>query len=201
LPEDSPSKPTLNRSLELMRQVIEEGRNAVRGLRSSRSPSLDLEDAFARIQEELNAGGTSESAEFRVIIEGRQRALNPLLRDEIYRIGREGLTNAFRHSGADRIDVELEYGAGEFRLLVRDNGCGIDPQILRTGRPGHWGLLGMRERADRMGARLHVLSGPGAGTEIHLSVPGRIAYQDRPPRRRSWFPNSRDSMASPAPRR
>jgi len=201
LPEDSPSKPTLNRSLELMRQVIEEGRNAVRGLRSSRSLSLDLEDAFARIQEELNAGGTSESAEFRVIIEGRQRALNPLLRDEIYRIGREGLTNAFRHSGADRIDVELEYGAGDFRLLVRDDGCGIDPQILRTGRVGHWGLSGMRDWADRMGARLHVFSSPGAGTEIHLSVPGHIAYQDRPPRGLSRFLNSRQSMASPGPRR
>ena len=90
-----------------MGQVIEEGRNAVRGLRLSHSASLDLEQAFARIQQELepeSADGTE--VKFRVIAEGQRRPLHPLLRDEVYRIGREALTNAFRHARANHIEVD-----------------------------------------------------------------------------------------------
>jgi signal transduction histidine kinase/ligand-binding sensor domain-containing protein len=192
LPEDSPSKPGLTRALELMGQVIEEGRNAVRGLRSSRTLSLDLELAFAGVRDELNIGSTHEEPpEFRVIIEGRQKPLNPLLRDEIYCIGREALTNAFRYARAKHIEIELRYRSGNFRLLVRDDGCGIDPHILKTGREGHRGLLGMRERADRMSAQLHIFSSPSSGTEIELSVPGRVAFQNQPARGLRWFLSGR----------
>ena len=102
-------------------------------------------------------------------------SLHPVIRDEIYRIGREALVNAFRHSRASRIEVELEYGARRFRLIVRDNGRGIDPHVLHAGRDGHWGLPGMRERAEKFGARLRVWSRTSAGTEIELSVSNRIA--------------------------
>ena len=125
--------------------------------------------------------------DFRVIAEGQRRPLHPLLRDEVYRIGREALINAFRHARANQIDVELKYGSNQFRLVVRDDGCGIDPHILLTGREGHWGLSGMRERADRIGARLHVFSSASAGTEVELSVPGRVAFQDQPDGRLRWF--------------
>ena len=124
--------------------------------------------------------GTATEVEFRVITEGQQRPLHPLLRDEVYRIGREALINAFRHARANQIEVTLTYSANQLRLLVRDDGCGIDPKILRSGREGHWGLSGMRERADRIGARLHVFSSASAGTEVELSVPGRVAFQDHP---------------------
>ena len=88
LPADSPAKPTLNRALQLMGQVIEEGRNAVRGLRSTPSASLDLEHAFSRIQQELGPQAhDSEQPAFRVVVEGRPRPLRPVLRDEVYRIG------------------------------------------------------------------------------------------------------------------
>ena len=200
LAEDSPIKPMLTRSLDVMGQVIEEGRNALRGLRSSRTLSLDLEQAFAGIQKEFDAEGTNETpVEFRVMSDGRQRPLNPLLRDEIYRIGREALTNAFRHSRANRIEIELKYSSGDFRLLVRDDGCGIHPHILRTGREGHWGLSGMRERADRMGARLHIFSRPSGGTELELSVPGRVAFQNQPARGLRWFRKASPSMTAQAP--
>lgn len=185
LPVDSPAKPRLGRVLELMGQVIEEGRNAIRGIRSSDSNSLDLEQAFSRIPQELTV---QEQIGFRVIVEGRPRALHPILRDEVYRIGREALVNAFRHSRARSIEVELEYAANHLRILVRDDGCGIDPQVLRAGRDGHWGLSGMRERAERIGARLKVRSRDATGTEVELSVPGPIAFElqstDRPLR---WF--------------
>ncbi len=120
LPADSQAKPTLTRALQLMGQVIEEGRNAVRGLRSSRTSSLDLEHAFSRIQEELGSHG-GEPAQFRVVVDGQLRPLRPMLRDEVYRIGREALINAFRHSGAKNIDMELKYTSSQLRLLVRDN--------------------------------------------------------------------------------
>jgi signal transduction histidine kinase len=188
LPENSPSKPTLTRALQLMGQVIEEGRNAVRGLRSSRTMSLDLEQAFAGMQEELDPENTDAArGAYRVIVEGRKRPLRPLLRDEVYRIGREALTNAFRHSRANQIEVELKYAAGQLRLLVRDNGCGIDPNILRTSRDGHWGITGMRERADRIGARLQIFSSALAGTEVELSIPGRVAFERQPDGGLPWF--------------
>ena len=185
VPEDCEAKPILTRALELMRQVVEEGRNAVRGLRSSQSASLDLEQAFARIRQEFEPQGTD--VEFRVITEGQQRPLHPLLRDEVYRIGREAVLNAFRHARASRIEVTLKYNSKQLDLLVRDDGCGIDPEILRSGRDGHWGLSGMRERADRIGARLQLFSGGSAGTEVELSVPGRVAFQDQPNGRPRWF--------------
>jgi ligand-binding sensor domain-containing protein/signal transduction histidine kinase len=192
LPDDSPVKPGLKRALELMRQVIDEGRNAVRGLRSSETASLDLERAFSRIQQELALGERpGERAQFRVIVDGEQRPLHPVLRDEVYRIGREALTNAFRHAHAKKIEIELRYTTNRLGVFVRDDGCGIDPNVLRTGRDGHWGLSGMRERADRIGARLHVMSSPSAGTEVELSVPGNVAFESRPDRKWRWFGGGR----------
>ncbi|MGA2596232.1 MAG: two-component regulator propeller domain-containing protein [Bryobacteraceae bacterium] len=180
LPADSPIKTSLTRSLELMRQVIDEGRNAVRGLRSQPSGSLDLEDAFSQILDELTRGEQAgEAMAFRIISEGSRRSLHPVLRDEVYRIGREALVNAFRHAKAKSIEIELDYSPNSLRVLIRDDGCGIDGETLRGGREGHWGLSGMRERADRIGARLRLWSGAGAGTEVELWVPGHIAFKDQ----------------------
>jgi signal transduction histidine kinase/ligand-binding sensor domain-containing protein len=180
LPDNSPVKQSLSRVLQLMGQVIEEGRNAVQGLRSPQNASNDLEQAFSRIQQDM---GIQEEIGFRVIVEGQPRPLHPILRDEVYRIGREALVNAFRHSRAKNIEIELEYAANCFRFLVRDNGCGIDPKVLQAGREGHWGLPGMRERAERIGAGLHVWSSATAGTEVELSVPGHVAFQAQPSNR------------------
>lgn len=102
--------------------------------------------------------------------------MHPLIRDEAYRIGREALSNAFRHSQANKIEVELEYTAKHLRILVRDDGTGIDMNVLQTGKDGHWGLAGMRERAESIGARLKVLSRVQAGTEVELFIPGQIAF-------------------------
>ena len=110
-------------------------------------------------------------------MEGSSRKLHPIIRDEVYRICREAITNAFRHSRATRIEVALEYGLHELRVLVRDNGCGIDSRVLQWGSEGHWGLSGMRERAEQIGAKLKVCSGTTAGTEVDLRVPGRIAFE------------------------
>jgi signal transduction histidine kinase len=188
LPADSKAKLILNRALQLMRQVIDEGRNAVRGLRSSSSVSLDLESALTQVRQELALDDKALGAtEFRIIVDGQRRPLHPLLRDDVYRIGREALINAMRHSRAKTVEVEVKYSARQLRVQVRDDGCGIDPQILNAGRDGHWGLPGMRERADQIGARLHVYSRVGAGTEVDLCVPGHIAFEGHTGRGRRWF--------------
>jgi signal transduction histidine kinase len=176
LPPNSPATLRLSRVLELMRHVMKEGRNAVRGLRSSSSGSDDLGQAFSRIPQDL---GLEVQIDFRVIVLGSARKLRPLIRDEVYQIGRELLVNAFRHSRASCIEVELDYARKRFRMVVRDDGCGIDPQVLHAGREGHWGLPGIRERAERVGARLRVWSRPAAGTEVALSIPNSIAFESR----------------------
>jgi len=181
VPDDSAAKAPLGRVLQLMRQVIDEGRNAVRGLRASGDEADDLEQALLRTRRDM----VQETGDFRVIVEGRPRPLHPLIRDEVYRVGREALVNAFRHAEASAVEVELDYAAEHLRVLVRDNGRGIDPEVQRAGREGHWGLSGMRERAERIGARFTVWSRAGAGTEVELLVPGHVAFPDgatwRPP--------------------
>jgi len=172
LPDDSPTKPSVVRVLDLMARVIEEGRHAVRGLRSASGTPHELEQAFARVQEEV---GVSDAA-CRVIVEGRPRSLKPIVRDEVYRIGREGLVNALRHSGATSIELEVEYGSKELRVFVRDNGRGIDADVIKTGSEGHWGIIGMRERAQRIGGTLKIRSRAAAGTEVELRIPAQVAY-------------------------
>jgi ligand-binding sensor domain-containing protein/signal transduction histidine kinase len=185
LPGDSSARPGLSGALQLMRQVIDEGRNTLRGLRSESHASLDLEDAFSGISHEVDLFVNSdERADFRVIVEGKRQPVRPLIRDDIYRIGREALINAFRHARAKNIEVELRYSSRELRVLVRDDGCGIEPHILRSGRDGHWGLPGMRERAEQVGASLHVYNRAAGGTEVELTVPGQLAFQGNTQRRK-----------------
>lgn len=180
VPEVSPARSALDGVLALMRRVVEEGRNTIRGLRLQDGETEYLEDVLSRIPAEV---GGAEDTEFRVVVDGKRRPLNAALRDEAYHIGREAVVNAFRHSGAKLIEVELEYANDEFSLRVRDNGQGIDPVVLRDGRDGHWGLRGMRERAERAGARLMLWSSASAGTEIVFIVPKNIAYSSLQGRR------------------
>ena len=188
LPPESPVKPSLVRALDLMREVTEEGRNVVRGLRTAAGATHDLERAFSQIQNEVVPGEPAgDRADFRIIVEGKRRPLRPVLRDEVYRIGREALINAFRHARARKIEIELDYSFSSLRVLVRDDGRGIDPQTLVTGRDGHWGLSGMRERADRIHARLQIWSGTAGGTEVELLVPGSVAFEDQPRSVAGWF--------------
>jgi signal transduction histidine kinase len=142
-------------------------------LRSTNGNTDDLETAFSQIRQQL---GNGEVKDYRVIVEGKPARLHPIIRDEAYRIGREALVNAFHHSRADKIEVELEYSNKNLRIVVRDDGAGIDEQVLQAGKDGHWGLAGMRERAESIGARLRVWSRQNAGTEVELVIPGHIAF-------------------------
>ena len=178
------AKEALEKVLDRADLAIVEGRDAIQNLRSSTTVTNDLAQAMTVLGEEL-AGthdGEKRSATLRVSIEGRAKDLHPILRDDIYRIAREALRNAFRHAQASKIEAEITYGERLLRLRIRDDGKGIDPKLLDAGRDGHWGLPGMRERAQQIGAQLDMWSQGGVGTEVELRIPGSVAYATPPGR-------------------
>jgi len=175
------AKEELEQTLDRADQVVAEGRKAVHDLRLSTVVSNDLARAVSALGDELSS---EDSATFGFLVEGKTQELHPIVRDEVYRIIREALRNAFSHARAHHIEAEIIYAENLFRLRIRDDGEGIAPAILEDGRPGHYGLPGMRERAAEIGAKLDIWSGIGTGTEIDLSVPGSIAYGKLPGRSR-----------------
>jgi signal transduction histidine kinase/ligand-binding sensor domain-containing protein len=179
----------LDSAIDQTREALTEGRQAVQGLRSSAIGTQEFADAIKTLTEELAADPAHPAAaEVRLNIEGTPRPLRPLIRDEIYRIASEALRNAFRHAGASRIEVQLGYDEVSFELRVRDDGKGIDPQLLTDeSLPGHFGLRGMRERGERMGGKLTLWSAPGSGTELVLSVPAANAYGTDASAAHSWL--------------
>jgi len=182
------ARKTLEIAVDRADQAINEGRDAVQGLRASAVETNDLVSAVRILGEELGATDTNEnSVVFEVDVEGAPRNLHPILRDEVYRIAAEALRNAFRHAHAQRIEVEILYGERWLRLRVRDDGKGIDPKFLSAdGRAKHYGLHGMRERAELVGGKLTVWSKLDSGTEVDLSIPASTAYATSY-RRRSWL--------------
>ena len=183
------ARETLDRAMDEARAAIIEGRQSVQGLRSSVVETNDLSESLRNLAQQLASEFPRGAAtEVRLNVSGTPRALRPLVRDEIYRIAGEALRNAFHHAEASRIEVQLEYDARRFELRVRDDGKGIDPRFLGDqGLAGHFGLPGMRERAQQLGGKLTVWSAPESGTEIALSVPGARAYGPPGGARRSWL--------------
>jgi signal transduction histidine kinase len=176
--------------LEQGQQAINEGRETVQGLRSSTVIANDLARAFTTLGEELAAKQDSHNPlAFQVEVEGETRDLHPILRDEVYRIAGEALRNAFQHSGAARIEVRIRYDDRQFWVCIRDNGKGIDPEVLDGGgREGHYGLPGMHERAKLAGGRLVVRSRVNSGTEAEIIIPAARAYaKSRSPRRSAFL--------------
>jgi signal transduction histidine kinase/ligand-binding sensor domain-containing protein len=163
----------LRKVIQRISDVIEEGRNAVAGLRSS-TPD-DLEAALARDCERFRG---SKVLAARLVVNGERRPLNEVVRDAIYQIAREALANACRHADARHIEIEFEYSTDGLAVHVRDDGKGIEKSVLAHGKDGHWGLSGMRERATSIGGELTLFSRPRAGTEIKLKLPARIAFRN-----------------------
>jgi len=178
LPErPTEARQTFESAIDRAAQAITEGRDAIQDLRASTVVTNDLAVAISTLGDELAASGVNGNGTVvNVAVQGTPRDLHPILRDDIYRIAGEALRNAFRHAHAHRIEVEITYDDRQFRLQVRDDGKGIDGAVRADDRPGHFGLPGMRERAELVGGRLDVWSQVGAGTEIELTIPASMAY-------------------------
>jgi signal transduction histidine kinase len=173
LPVEMPARKMMEQVLDRADEVLLEGRQSVRDLRQQGASETELSQALTHCGEELAQNHTSL---FSVTIVGEPKPLTPVVFNESYRIAREALINAFQHSQARRIEVEVTYLESGISLIVRDDGIGIDAATLNKGREGHWGLFGMRERAQKIAGHVEIWSEHGAGTEIELKVPAKVAY-------------------------
>ena len=170
----------LDTALVRAEQALDEGRHSIQELRPGRSADSELDQVLISTANELASSLRNDQGapRFELIVEGERRGLAPMVQEEILRIARELLRNAFQHTHAHRIEAEIRYDADVFRMLVRDDGKGIESKILKDGgRPGHWGLPGVHERARGIGARLEFWSEAGAGTEVRLTLPAGVAYE------------------------
>jgi ligand-binding sensor domain-containing protein/signal transduction histidine kinase len=177
-------------AIQAAEEGIKEGRATIGDLRPEPAEQRNLPEL-------LNAAGSelikthdlnAHAPGYRVFVEGRQQDLSPMLQDEVYRISREVIRNAFLHAAATHIEVEIRYDHDQLRVRIRDDGKGIDPRILDAGgASGHFGIPGMHERAQRIGSRLEFWSEEGAGTEVQLAVPASMAYHKRRDGRRFRF--------------
>jgi signal transduction histidine kinase len=182
------AKQNFERAIDRAAQAITEGRDAIQDLRASTVVANDLAVAITTLGDELAASGANGNGTVvQVAVQGTPRDLHPILRDDIYRIAGEALRNGFGHAHARRIEVEITYDDRRFRLQMRDDGQGIDKAMLSNERRGHFGLPGMRERAELVGGRLDVSSEVGVGTEIDLRIPAAKAYAAARARRSTWW--------------
>ena len=162
-------------------QAIAESQDAITDLRPGSVTEGDLGELVRAAGKELETAGNGSGIppSFTFILEGERQALSPILQAEVYRIARELLRNSFRHACARQVEAEVRYGDEHLRLRIRDDGKGMEREILMKGRrQGHWGLPGVKERAQQIGAQLDFWSEAGAGTEVQLSIPAAIAYKD-----------------------
>jgi len=173
LKEGTQERKCLDRTLDFAEKLLVEGRDQILDLRASASS-----EHFEQIPREFGKGLAAHGAHaFEVNVVGNPRPLRQHVQDELYAIAREALFNASRYAGASRIELNLDYGSESVIVRISDNGRGLDQSVAVTGhRPGHWGLVGMRERAACIGADLEIDSEPGKGTAITVSVPAKKAY-------------------------
>lgn len=182
-----PVRSQLESAMQLAERNLAEGRERVNALREGPFAGRDLASALADVHAEYAGHGTNP---LRLTVEGATPALQADAAEEVFLIGREAIRNALRHANASAIEVELSYGTRCFLLHVRDDGVGIADE---DAGHGHWGLQGMRERAQRLGAELQLWTRPGLGTEVALAVPARRLYHRRPSRWRwPWSRASHD---------
>jgi signal transduction histidine kinase len=160
---------SVGNALRAIRRVLEQGRSILQGFRAAEFAPSSIEQELSGFLKQFSNG----VVRCEVSVAGHPKQLKPAIQEQINLIGREALVNALLHSEATCIEVEVEYLPRRLRVVVRDNGRGIDPQVAQTGSDAHWGLAGMRDRANRIGAKLTIWSRPGAGTEVEISVPNQ----------------------------
>jgi signal transduction histidine kinase/ligand-binding sensor domain-containing protein len=173
LPAQDPLRKMMDDVLDRGDEVLREARQRVRNLRRRTTHEHEFPDRLRKCGEELSQ---DHAGTFTLAVVGTPKILECTAQDEAYRIVGEALTNAFRHASASKIEVEVTYDSSALSIRVRDDGVGIDKTVLSNGQPGHWGLAGMRERAQTIRAELKMWSREAAGTEVELVIPASIAY-------------------------
>jgi signal transduction histidine kinase len=180
---DQPEKAVeLQESLaQRMRETVARSRNMVRNLHSTAVMQYSLVEVLRHAEAEFRL---ADLPAFELTSVGEARPVNPLVRDEVYRICREALANAFRHANARMVRVTVRFLPKVLEVEISDDGEGMDDETLLHGRPGHFGLPGMKAHAHRIGARIAIESSRDLGTKIVLRV-----ATERP--RRLWWRSGR----------
>jgi signal transduction histidine kinase len=186
---------SLDSALRMGDLAIGKGREAIQNLRSAALEQGDLATLLGALGAEISLGMRPQSMpSYRMVIEGKPRELSPNVRDDIYKIAREAVRNAYQHAHAQQIEVKVIFGNEELKVRVRDDGIGVNPAILLQGQiAGHWGLPGMRERSEGIGGHFNVRSEPNAGTDVDLTISSAIAYSDPARPRYRWIRQLRPS--------
>ena len=156
-----------------MERAIQEGREDLSTWRFSSSDGGDLQTDMRRAIEDDHSDGSIEVL-FTVL--GEVQEVHPIVRYEAFRIYQEALRNACVHSLGTRVEVQLKYGRS-LTLSVRDNGIGIESNVISSGKAGHFGLQGMHERAARIESKLSIQSSSTSGTEVSLVIPGGSIFR------------------------
>ena len=187
LSKSDPVRALFEETLILSDQVMLDGRKLVLDLRTRINEATEIENDFSLVASELTK---LYPTQFALTITGSPRRLDAVVSEEIYKIGREALYNAFRHGSATNIEVEVTYASNEMRLNFRDDGKGIPEPVLQNGSSdGHFGLPGMAERAEKIGARFSIFSRVGGGTEVEVRISSRLAYRSSPTRKHRNLPS------------
>lgn len=174
LPSDDGLRRAMEEALEVANQVMAEGRESVHELREAPEHE-ELSKALVRAAKQFETRDGMPVLQAEVI--GEPRALTADVGVESFRIGNEALANAYRHAKAATVSIRVAYEVRQLRMEIRDDGCGfVVPTRGSEYTPGHWGLLGMRERAHRLKLDLDIDSVPGKGTVVVLTVPGTRAF-------------------------
>ncbi len=161
-----------------LREAVARSRNMVSSLHSTAVVQLSLVEVLRHAEAEFRLG---ESPKFELSSSGVPRDIHPLIRDEVYRICREALANAFRHANASNVHVIVRFLPELLEVEIGDDGEGIDEEIRLHGRPGHFGLPGIHAHAQRINASIEIASAPRQGTRILLRVPTQ-----RPKWQKAW---------------
>ena len=161
------SKTTLATLAERMRETIARSRDMVSNLHSTAVAQYSLVEVLRHSEAEFRSGPLPV---FDLVSKGELREVHPLIRDEVYRICREALANAFRHANAEYVTVEVRFLPDMLEVEISDDGNGMTEELLQHGRAGHFGLRGMHAHAQRIGATLVIESEPRQGTNVILRV-------------------------------
>lgn len=174
LPEDRQTKSLLEKALDQADKVLVEGRDRVRDLRSADETDTDPAEFIRAIGKDLQEDSTFA---LHLSVSGEPRDLSTQIKEDVFAIAKEAITNACRHADPKNVWCELKYEFWVFTFTCKDDGRGISPEVLAGGRRNHWGLVGMEERAKKIGGTLNIQSSASAGTVVELSVGRRFAYK------------------------
>jgi signal transduction histidine kinase len=155
-----------------VRVTVDEARRAVWNLRQDGKRSPEIRPLLDQIAREA---GYSSSVPVRVATSGKAVPLDPAVEHDILMVAREATSNAVRHAKAREVRLEVAFEPECVRLHVEDDGCGFCPEDALSARGEHFGLVGMRERVERLGGNFRLRSGPGQGTHLSVEVPVRSA--------------------------